>query len=164
MDSALTTVVLPLALGIIMFGLGLTLTPGDFGRVARAPKAVAIALACQLILLPLVCFGLVVLFDLSPALGIGMMLADRPSRSDRRLARRGLEGWARIEHMRPLGHTVDNGELTELDLSLTVPGSDSYSGTVIYEVQQEDIDRFVVGETVSVRVDPRNRDRIMLCP
>ncbi|NLE81730.1 MAG: hypothetical protein GX610_19550 [Rhodococcus sp.] len=98
------------------------------------------------------------------ALGIGMMLADRPSRSDRRLARRGLEGWARIEHMRPLGHTVDNGELTELDLSLTVPGSDSYSGTVIYEVQQEDIDRFVVGETVSVRVDPRNRDRIMLCP
>jgi len=74
MDSALTTVVLPLALGIIMFGLGLTLTPGDFARVARAPKAVAIALACQLVVLPLVCFGLVVALDLSPALGIGMML------------------------------------------------------------------------------------------
>jgi BASS family bile acid:Na+ symporter len=35
---------------------------------------VAIALTCQLVLLPLVCFGLVVLFDLPALLGIGMML------------------------------------------------------------------------------------------
>jgi bile acid:Na+ symporter, BASS family len=74
MDSALTTVALPLALGIIMFGLGLSLTPADFRRVASAPKAVAVALACQLVLLPLVCFGLVKLFDLPPLLAIGMML------------------------------------------------------------------------------------------
>jgi hypothetical protein len=39
MDSALTTVGLPLALAIIMFGLGLDLTVGDFKRVGRAPKA-----------------------------------------------------------------------------------------------------------------------------
>jgi BASS family bile acid:Na+ symporter len=74
MDSALTTVALPLALGIIMFGLGLTLTPADFRRVAGAPRAVAVALACQLVLLPLVCFGLVRLLDLPPLLAIGMML------------------------------------------------------------------------------------------
>jgi len=73
-DSALTTVGLPLALAIIMFGLGLDLTLDDFRRVGRHPRAVATALACQLLLLPAVCFGLVVLFDLPPLLGIGMML------------------------------------------------------------------------------------------
>jgi len=74
MDSALTTVALPLALGIIMFGLGLSLTPADFRRVASAPKAVAIALGCQLVLLPAVCFGLVKALDLPPLLAVGMML------------------------------------------------------------------------------------------
>jgi len=74
MDSALTTVGLPIALAIIMFGLGLDLTLADFRRVGRHPKAVAIALVCQLVLLPAVCFGLVVLFDLPALLGIGMML------------------------------------------------------------------------------------------
>lgn len=74
MDSALTTVGLPLALAIIMFGLGLSLTPDDFRRVGRHPKAVAVALACQLLLLPALCFGLVKLLDLPPLLAIGMML------------------------------------------------------------------------------------------
>ena len=74
MDSALTTVALPLALGIIMLGLGLSLTPEDFRRVARSPKPVVVALACQLLLLPVVCFGLVKLLDLPPLLGVGMML------------------------------------------------------------------------------------------
>jgi BASS family bile acid:Na+ symporter len=74
MDSALTTVGLPVALAIIMFGLGLDLTVADFKRVGRAPKAVAVALACQVVLLPAICFGLVVLFDLPALLGIGMML------------------------------------------------------------------------------------------
>ncbi|MDR7255831.1 BASS family bile acid:Na+ symporter [Nocardioides sp. BE266] len=74
MDSALTTVGLPLALAIIMFGLGLDLTIGDFRRVGRAPKAVAVALVCQIVLLPAICFGLVVLFDLPALLGIGMLL------------------------------------------------------------------------------------------
>ena len=74
MDSALTTVGLPLALGIIMFGLGLGLTLDDFRRVGTHPKVVAVALVCQLVVLPAVCFGLVLAFDLSPLLGIGMML------------------------------------------------------------------------------------------
>jgi BASS family bile acid:Na+ symporter len=74
MDSALTTVGLPVALAIIMFGLGLDLTLGDFKRVGRAPRAVAVALACQVILLPAICFGLVVLFDVPALLGIGMLL------------------------------------------------------------------------------------------
>lgn len=67
-------IALPLALGIIMFGLGLDLTPGDFARVARQPKAAGVALACQLLLLPAICFGLVLLFQLPPILAVGMLL------------------------------------------------------------------------------------------
>ena len=74
MGSAITVIGLPIALGIIMFGLGLSLTPSDFVRIGRRPKAVTIALACQLILLPLVCFGLVLAFRLPPVLAVGMML------------------------------------------------------------------------------------------
>jgi BASS family bile acid:Na+ symporter len=74
MDSALTTIALPVALGIIMLGLGLTLTVGDFARVGKHPKAVLIALVCQLILLPAVCFGLVLAFQLPAVLAVGMML------------------------------------------------------------------------------------------
>ncbi|MEJ7794061.1 MAG: bile acid:sodium symporter family protein [Nocardioides sp.] len=74
MDSALTTVGLPIALAIIMFGLGLDLTIADFKRIGSQPKAVLVALGCQLLLLPVICFGLVIAFDLSPLLGIGMML------------------------------------------------------------------------------------------
>lgn len=74
MGSALTTIGLPVALGIIMFGLGLSLTVGDFARVGKHPKAVFIALACQLVLLPAACFGLVIAFQLPPVLAVGMML------------------------------------------------------------------------------------------
>jgi BASS family bile acid:Na+ symporter len=74
MDSALTEIALPIALGVIMFGLGLDLTLEDFRRVSRSPKAIIVALVCQLLVLPAVCFGLVKLFDLPPLLAIGMML------------------------------------------------------------------------------------------
>ena len=74
MGSALTTVALPLALALVMLGLGLSLTVADFARVGRHPKAVLIALALQLLVLPAVCFGLVLAFDLPPLLAVGLML------------------------------------------------------------------------------------------
>lgn len=73
-DSALISIGLPIALAIIMFGLGLSLTVGDFRRVARSPKAVVVALVLQLLVLPLVAFGLVVAFDVDPLLAVGVML------------------------------------------------------------------------------------------
>lgn len=73
-QSLATTVFLPLALGIIMLGLGLSLTLQDFKRVTQYPKAVTIALLCQMILLPALCFGLVIVSGLDPVLGVGMML------------------------------------------------------------------------------------------
>ncbi|AKU17287.1 bile acid:sodium symporter family protein [Luteipulveratus mongoliensis] len=74
MDSPLTTVGLPIALAIIMFGLGLSLSASDFTRALRHPRAVAIALLCQVLVLPAVAFGLVVAFDLDPVLAVGFML------------------------------------------------------------------------------------------
>ena len=74
MDSALSTIGLPIALGVIMFGLGLSLTVADFARVRQSPRAVAVALVCQLVLLPVVCFGLVLALDLPPLLAVGMLL------------------------------------------------------------------------------------------
>ena len=73
-DSALIAVGLPIALAIIMFGLGLSLTSGDFRRVARTPRAVAVALGLQVLVLPAVAFGLVKAFDLDPLLAVGVML------------------------------------------------------------------------------------------
>ncbi len=70
----LLTVFLPLALGIIMLGLGLSLTLDDFRRVARQPRAVLVALACQALLLPVLCFALVKAFSLPAPLAIGMLL------------------------------------------------------------------------------------------
>ena len=74
MDSALTAVFLPAALGIVMLGLGLGLTMADFSRVLDYPGAVIAALACQVVVLPIVCFGLVLAFDLPPLLAVVMML------------------------------------------------------------------------------------------
>lgn len=57
-----------------MLGLGLSLTLTDFARVLKQPKAVIIALLCQLIVLPAICFGLVLAFQLPPILAVGMMM------------------------------------------------------------------------------------------
>lgn len=70
----LLTFFLPAALGIIMLGLGLSLSLADFARVAKFPKPVLIGLACQLLLLPLACFFLAKAFGLAPALAVGLML------------------------------------------------------------------------------------------
>lgn len=72
--SLLTTVLLPLALGVIMLGLGLGLTPDDFRRVARYPRAVLLGLFLQTGVLPWVAFGLALAFRLSPELAVGLML------------------------------------------------------------------------------------------
>ena len=74
MNSSLITLVLPCSLAIIMFGLGMSLVADDFRRVARHPKAVSVALLCQVVLLPTVAFGLVQGFGLRPDLAVGFML------------------------------------------------------------------------------------------
>ncbi len=74
MDSALVSVGLPAALAIIMFGLGLSLTPDDFRRVARHPRAVLVILGCQVVLLPLIGFAIAEVAGLAPELAVGLLL------------------------------------------------------------------------------------------
>lgn len=73
-QSAATALFLPIALGIIMLGLGLSLTLEDFKRVTKYPKAITIALVCQMILLPALCFAIAIFSNLSAALSVGLIL------------------------------------------------------------------------------------------
>lgn len=73
-QSAITDSLLPLALGIIMLGLGLSLTLSDFKRVLVYPRAILVGLATQTLLLPLVCFVLASTTGLTPELAVGLML------------------------------------------------------------------------------------------
>src|SRR5690606_17116688 len=73
-SSLLTTLLLPLALGVIMLGLGLGLTLADFRRVTRYPRAVLIGLFLQMGVLPWIAAGLALLLRLPPELAVGLML------------------------------------------------------------------------------------------
>ncbi len=70
----LTDIFLPLALFIIMLGMGLSLTLEDFKRVVLYPQAVGIGLIAQLIMLPIVGFAIASLFPLEPELAVGVMI------------------------------------------------------------------------------------------
>ena len=74
MDSGIITIFLPIALAIIMAGLGLELRPQDFKRVAKHPKAVFLALFCQLVILVSIAFVICKLLALPPLLAVGVML------------------------------------------------------------------------------------------
>ena len=73
-SSALTAVFLPLALFAVMLGMGLGLKLDDFTRVLVYPKAVVVGLLAQLLLLPLLGFGLVSILPLSPEMAVGVMI------------------------------------------------------------------------------------------
>jgi bile acid:Na+ symporter, BASS family len=73
-SSILTAVLLPVALGIIMLGLGLSLAVADFTRVLQYPRAVLVGLSCQMLVLPLVCLAVAKGSGLAPELAVGLML------------------------------------------------------------------------------------------
>lgn len=65
---------IPYLLGIVMLGMGLTLTFKDFGEVTRNPKAVIIGVVAQFVVMPSIAFGLAKLFQLPSDLAIGVIL------------------------------------------------------------------------------------------
>ncbi|MFC6083535.1 bile acid:sodium symporter family protein [Sphaerisporangium aureirubrum] len=74
MNSPLVLGSLPYALGVVMFGLGLSLTWADFRRVGQYPKAAVVALVCQVVVLPGVCFGVVWGLGVPGELAVGLVL------------------------------------------------------------------------------------------
>lgn len=70
----LIDIVLPLSLVFIMFSLGLGLTLNDFKNVVREPKAFTVGIINQMVLLPLVAFGLITLMGLEKEMAVGLMI------------------------------------------------------------------------------------------
>jgi BASS family bile acid:Na+ symporter len=71
--AGLTGLIVPV-LGIIMFGMGMTLTGEDFRRIARRPGDVAIGAAAQYGIMPVTGFILARAFQLDPMLATGVVL------------------------------------------------------------------------------------------
>lgn len=61
-------------LGVIMFGMGLTLKASDFKVVLTRPKPVLLGVLAQFTIMPLVAYGLAVIFQLPPSLAAGVVL------------------------------------------------------------------------------------------
>ena len=70
----IATKIAPIALALIMLGLGMSLTIQDFLRVIKVPKDFLVGFICQLILLPIVAFVLIKLLNTPAELAIGVML------------------------------------------------------------------------------------------
>jgi len=61
-------------LAVIMLGMGITLSVDDFKRVLTLPRAVAVGVGCQYLIMPLVGFGVARLFRLETSLAVGLIL------------------------------------------------------------------------------------------
>ncbi len=70
----IVTKIAPIALALIMLGLGLGLTQQDFVRVIKNPKDFIIGLICQLIFLPIIAFILILVFKTPIEIALGVMI------------------------------------------------------------------------------------------
>ena len=70
----IVTNIAPIALAIIMLGLGASLTLDDFLRVAKNPKDFFIGFICQLIVLPIVAYLLIITLGVPIEMALGVML------------------------------------------------------------------------------------------
>jgi bile acid:Na+ symporter, BASS family len=73
-QSPLISVGLPIALFIIMMGIGLTLTAADFHREARQPLGVVVGTLAQLLLMPALGFAVAALLRLEPVIAVGLVI------------------------------------------------------------------------------------------
>ncbi len=64
----------PLALGVVMFGMGLTLTVPDFSLVVKRPVPVLIGVVAQFVIMPLLAITLAWVFRLPPEIAVGLVL------------------------------------------------------------------------------------------
>ena len=70
----IVTKIAPIALALIMLGLGLGLTTQDFTRVLRNPKDFLVGFVAQLIILPLVAFLLIKILNTPTEIALGVMI------------------------------------------------------------------------------------------
>ena len=70
----IVTKIAPIALALIMLGLGLGLKVEDFTRVLKTPKDFLVGLICQLIILPIVAYVLIIILNTPIELALGVMI------------------------------------------------------------------------------------------
>ena len=70
----IVTTIAPVALALIMLGLGASLTTKDFTRVFQNPKVFFVGLICQLIVLPIIGYLLIIILKTPIELALGVML------------------------------------------------------------------------------------------
>jgi len=70
----IVTTIAPVALALIMLGLGASLTVKDFTRVFQNPKEFFVGLICQLVLLPIIAYLLIIILKTPIELALGVML------------------------------------------------------------------------------------------
>ena len=70
----IVTTIAPFALALIMLGLGASLTTNDFTRVVKNPKEFLVGLICQLVVLPIVGYLLIIILKTPIELALGVML------------------------------------------------------------------------------------------
>lgn len=70
----LVNVVLPLSLAVIMFSLGIGLVPADFKRVAERGWVFSVGAIGQIVLIPIIAYGVISIFGLSGTIAAGVML------------------------------------------------------------------------------------------
>lgn len=73
-SSLLTALLLPLALGLVMLGMGLTLVPADVQRIWRQPLAVSVGLLIQMALLPLLALLIARVVPMEPPIAVGLLV------------------------------------------------------------------------------------------
>jgi BASS family bile acid:Na+ symporter len=73
-SSPLISAGLPIALFIIMIGIGMTLTVRDFRQVAVYPKGMIVGTVAQILIMPLVAFMLATLLAVPPAIAVGLVI------------------------------------------------------------------------------------------
>ncbi|WP_154857551.1 bile acid:sodium symporter family protein [Cyclobacterium xiamenense] len=73
-SNLIAAVFLPIALAFIMLGMGLSLSTSDFKNIFTYPRAMVLGLFCQLVLLPVLGFSLVLSFGLEGTMAVGIMI------------------------------------------------------------------------------------------
>lgn len=71
--ASLAFLIVPI-LGIIMFGMGMTLKAEDFVEIIKRPKPVLVGLIAQFTLMPLIAYCLTMVFNLDPLIAVGVIL------------------------------------------------------------------------------------------
>ncbi len=117
MENLFSDYLLPLTLGIITLGTGLSIEFRDFRHIFLYPKAVIVGLCCQMLLLPLIAFGIDLVIHVDPVYKVGLILiAACPGGATSNLVNFLLRGNVALS----ISITVLNGMITLVTIPLVV--------------------------------------------